>query len=220
MNKFQRNDQARAEKRKQSQGVSRPDAVAARDKIRERWTGHGHSEDQVRSGGLLLDAKTLEAKSAALADRRKTTTPPALTTMTHKSMTAIVERWAQETNFYASQFNMDSLHNRLLHDVDAGIPFSYEMLNTCAEFLKKNNYLEKPPGTVRRRGEIVSSAVPTVYEYVTAEEQAAINANDIEKAAQDRKREDTENRNLPLARLRQKARVSRGNHSSEPIWKG
>ena len=217
MNKFQRNDQVRAEKRKQSNGVSRADAVAARDKVREQWTSHGHSENQGRNGGLLLDAKTLEAKNAALADRQKSPTPPPLTTMTEKSMTAIVERWAQETNFYASQFNMTSLLNRLRRDVDAGVPFSYEMLNASAEYLKKHNHIELPTSTVRKRGEIVSSAVPTLYEYITADEQAGIDADNIEKAAQARQREDAANRSLSLEQLRQKANAARGTISRESI---
>jgi hypothetical protein len=217
MNKFQKADEARAAKRRQSHGVTKAEAVAARDKVREQWTSHGHSENQGRNGGLLLDVKTLEAKNAAQADRRKITTPPALTTMTEKSMTAIVERWAQETNFYASQFNMTSLVNRLRRDVDAGVPFSYEMLSASCEWLKKNNHVEQPPTTVRKRGEIVSSAVPTLYEYVTADEQAAINADDIEKAAQARQREDAANRTLSLEELRQKADAARGTISREAI---
>lgn len=217
MNRFQKADEARAAKRRQSHGVTKAEAVAARDAVRQRWTSHGHSEDQGRNGGLLLDAKTLKAKNAALAERQKSPTPPALTRMTDKSMTAIVERWAQETNFYASQFNMTSLLNRLRRDVDAGVPFSYEMLNANCEWLKKHNHIEAPPTTVRLRGEIVSSAVPTLYEYVTADEQAAINADDIEKAAQARQREDAANRSLSIEELRQKANAARGTISREAI---
>jgi hypothetical protein len=90
-------------------------------------------------------------------------------------------------------------------------------LNANAEYLKKHNHLELPTSTVRKRGEIVKSAVPTLYEYVTADEQAAINADDIEKASQARQREDAANRSLSLEQLRQKANAARGTISRENI---
>lgn len=218
-NKFQKHDENRAAHRNSTQGVTRADAVAVREKIREKWTGHGQ-ENQWRNGGLLLDEKTIAAKNAALAARGKSTLPPAVTTMTPKSMEAIVERWSQETNFYASQFNMASLINRLHRDVEAGLPFSCEMLNNCAEWLRSNNHLEQPPTTVRKRREIISSATPTLYEFTTVEEQALLDEQQTAKAIADRAREDQANRNLPLDQLRRKTQKVRGTISGESYRRG
>jgi hypothetical protein len=61
-NKFQRNDEKRAEQRNAAHGVTRSEAVSRRDKAREQWT-HSHSNNH--HGGLLLDEATLAAKDAA-----------------------------------------------------------------------------------------------------------------------------------------------------------
>jgi hypothetical protein len=137
--------------------------------------------------------------------------------MTEKSLDAIIRTWASDTGFFASEFNLTSLRNRLRYDVDSGVAFSYEMLNANAEWLRRNNFLEQPPSTVRRRGEIVSSSIPKLFEYVSDEEQAQIDTDQAAKAAAERKREDAENRNLSLDELRKKARAARGVINGETI---
>ena len=91
-NRFQKNDLKRASQRNAAHSVSRADAVAARDKVREKWTGHGHSENQARSGGLLLDPKTIEARNAAVAARQQTEAAPAQQ-MTASTLKAVTRDW-------------------------------------------------------------------------------------------------------------------------------
>jgi hypothetical protein len=213
MNRFDRNNAKRATQRRDSHGISHADAVTARDKQRESWTQHGRGNP---GGGLLLDQRALSAKAAAIAERKKATNAT-LTVMTNRSIAAIVERWVQETGFYSSEFNQVSLRNRLRQQVDAGIPFSYELLAETSDWLSRNNYLEQPPKTIRKRGEIVSSAVPTLYEYTTPEEQSAIDAERAAKAIEDRVNEDAANKNMPLDELRRRVAVGRGVISRESI---
>ena len=216
MNKFQKAAEARAAKRRQSHGVSRADAVAARDKVREQWTSHNRPDNQTR-GGLLLDPKTLAAQ-ADFAASRKPTEPAPAQQMSAATLESITRDWLSRTPaFHNSKFNRVSMRNFLQRNIDENrLTPSVEMLDVAFEWLTKNNHLEQAP-TPRKRGEIVRSAVPTLYEYVTADEQAAIDADDIEKAAQDRQREDAANRTLSLEELRQKANAARGTISREAI---
>jgi hypothetical protein len=216
LNKFQRNGQARAEKRKKSHGVSRADAVAARDKVREQWTGHGQ-KDQARSGGLLLDAKTIEARNAAVAARQQTEPAPAQQ-MSVATLEAVTRDWlSRNPGFHNSEFNRLSVRNFLQKNINENrLTPSVEMLDVAFEWLTKNNHLEKAPGTSRRRGEVVSSATPTLFEYTTPE-AADIDQEQEANAIADRAREDTENRSLTFDQLRQKARSARGTISREAI---
>lgn len=211
VNKFQRHDAKRSAERVAST-ISRDDAVAARDKRRESWTQHGRGQ---AGGGLLLDQRVLSAKAAAIAERNK---PHAqATVMTDRSIQAIVERWAEQVGFYSSEFNKVSLRNRLREQVDAGIPFSYELLDQTNDFLRRNNHLEQPPTAIRKRGEVVSSAVPKLYEYVPADEQAVIDEEQAKKAIEARAKEDAENKNLPMDELRKRVAAGRGVISRESI---
>jgi hypothetical protein len=212
-NKFQRHDAKRSAQRNAAHGISRADALETRDKRNQAWTSHGRTQP----GGLILDQKTLAAKkSAALAGRNKPSDTPS-TVMTERSIAAIVERWAQETGFYDSQFNSLSLRNRLRELVDAGFAFSYELLTETSDWLRRNNHLEQPPKTIRKRGEVVSSAVPTLYEYIPADEQAAIDEDLAAKAVESRTKEDAANKQLPLDELRRRAAAARGVISRENI---
>jgi uncharacterized small protein (DUF1192 family) len=211
VNKFQRHDAKRSAERA-AVTISRDDAVAARDKRRESWTQHGRGQ---AGGGLLLDQRVLSAKAAAIAERNK---PHAqATVMTDRSIQAIVERWAEQVGFYSSEFNKVSLRNRLREQVDAGIPFSYELLDQANDFLRRNNHLEQPPNAIRKRGGVVSSAVPTLYEYVPQDEQAVIDEEQAKKAIEARAKEDAENKNLSMDELRKRAAAARGVISRESI---
>jgi hypothetical protein len=211
-NRFQKHDAKRAADRAATT-ISRSDAVASREKRRESWTQHGRGQ---AGGGLLLDQRVLSAKAAAIAERSKTTNT-APTVMTGRSIAAIVEHWAQQTGFYSSEFNQVSLRNRLREQVDAGVSFSYEMLSETADWLRRNNHLEQPPNTVRKRGEIVTSAVPTLYEYIPADEQALIDDEQAARAIKTRAKEDSENKNLSLDELRRRVAAGRGVISRESI---
>jgi len=217
MNRFQRNDQKRAAQRNATQGVSRADAVAARDKVREQWTGHGQ-KDQARSGGLLLDPKTLEARNAAVAARQQTEPAP-VQQMSAATLESITRDWlGRNPSFHNSEFNRVSMRNFLQKNVNENrLTPSVEMLDVAFEWLTKNNHLEKPPGTVRRRGEMVSSAVVKLFEYTSPEAQAVIDEQQEAKAISSRKREDAENRSLSLDQLRLKARDARGIVSRENL---
>jgi hypothetical protein len=217
MNKFQRNDQVRAEKRKQSHGVSRADAVAARDKVREHWTGHGRPENQTR-GGLLLDQKTLAAQNDFAASR-KPTEPVPVQQMSAATLESITRDWlSRNPGFYNSEFNRTSMRNFLQKNINENcLSPGVEMLDAAFEWLTKNNHLEKAPGTVRRRGEVVSSAVVTLFEYTPPEVQAARDQEQAAGAIERRAQEDAANRNLPLDQLRQKANAARGTISRESI---
>jgi hypothetical protein len=212
-NRFQRLDAKRSAARNATHGVSRADAEERRDKRHEAWVSPTRSQPQ---GGLLLDQKTLAAKAAAIAARNKPS-DVAPTAMTERSLVAVVERWAEETGFYASQFNSLSLRNRLRELVDSGFAFSYELLAETEAWLRQRNHLEQPPKTIRKRGEIVSSAVPVLYVYVPAEEQAVIDAELAAKAAENRTKEDAINKNLSLEELRRRVVADRGVVSRETI---
>jgi hypothetical protein len=213
LNRFQRNEAIRAAQRTSTHGLSRAEAEARRDKQHTSWTQHGRTQ---APGSLILDQRTLAAKAAAIADRNRPASA-APTVMTEKSIAAIVERWVQETGFYASEFNSLSLNHRLREQVDAGASFSYELLNEAHEFLRRNNHLEKPATTVRKRGEIVGAAVPVLYLYVPLAEQQAIDADRAAKAVDDRANEDAENRNLSFDDLRRRVAAERGIISREKI---
>jgi hypothetical protein len=212
MNRFAKNDAARGSKRAATT-ISRSDAVATRDKRRESWTQHGRGQ---AGGGLLLDQRVLSAKAAAIAERNKTTNT-APTVMTDRSIAAIVERWAEQTGFYASQFNSLSLRNRLRELIDSGFAFSYELLGETEAWLRQRNHLEQPPKTIRKRGEVVSSAVPTLYVYIPADEQAAIDEEQAAKAIENRAKEDAVNKSLDLDELRRRVAADRGVISREAI---
>jgi hypothetical protein len=169
MNRFQRHDQARAEKRKQSHGVTKAEAVAARDQVRQQWTSHGRSPNQTR-GGLLLDEKTLAAQADFTASR-KPTEPAPVQPMSTATLESITRDWlSRNPGFYNSEFNRVSMRNSLQKNVNEGrLTPSVEMLDLAFEWLTKNNHLEKAPGTARKRGEIVSSALVTLFEYTPPE---------------------------------------------------
>jgi len=205
MNRFDRNNAKRAAQRAASHPLNRKDAAAEQAKKREAWT-----RPTRQSFGLLLDPKTLAAKSAAIAERNAPTAPATSTALTVRSVEAVVQRWVEDTNFYTSKFNNLSLNNRLRERVDAGVPFSHELLTESADWLRRNNHLEQPPNTVRKRGEAVSFAVPTLYSYIPAEEQAVINADLAAKAVENRAKEDAANKTLPLDELRRRVAAGRG----------
>jgi hypothetical protein len=217
MNKFQRNDQVRAEKRKKSNGVSRAAAVAARDKVREQWTGHNRPDSQTR-GGLLLDSKTLAAQNDFTASR-KPTVPTTVQQMSTATLESITRDWlSRNPGFYNSEFNRTSMRNFLQKNINENrLTPSVEMLDAAFEWLTKNNHMEKAPGTVRRRGEVVSSAVVTLFEYTPPEVQAALDQEQAARAIDQRAKEDAANRNLPLDQLKAKANAARGIISRESI---
>jgi hypothetical protein len=212
MNRFDRNNAKRAAQRAASHPLNRKDAAAEQAKNREAWT-----RPTRQSFGLRLDQRTLSAKAAAIAERNTPTAPATSTALTVRSVEAVVQRWVEDTNFYTSEFNNLSLNNRLRERVDAGVPFSYELLTESADWLRRNNHLEQPPNTVRKRGEAVSFAVPTLYAYIPAEEQAAINADLAAKAVENRAKEDAQNASLPLEELRRRVNAGRGEVSRESL---
>jgi hypothetical protein len=216
MNRFQRNDQIRAEKRKQHHGLSAKDAVAVRDKKREEWTGHNRPENQ--RGGLLLDPKTLAAKNDFTASR-KPTEPAPVQQMSAATLESITRDWlSRNPGFYNSEFNRVSMRNFLQKNINENrLTPSVEMLDVAFEWLTKNNHIEKAPGTVRRRGEVVSSAVVTLFEYTPPEVQAALDQKQAARAIEQRAKEDATNRNLSIEELRQKAHAARGTISRESI---
>jgi hypothetical protein len=210
MNRFQRNDQVRAEKRKQQHGLSAKDAAAIRDKKREEWTSHNRPENQTR-GGLLLDLKTLAAQ-AEFAASRKPTEPAPAQQMSAATLESITRDWlSRNPGFYNSDFNRVSMRNFLQKNINENrLAPSVEMLDVAFEWLTKNNHLEKPPGAPRKRGEVVSSAAPTLFQYTPPEEVAAQEQERLANQIEARKREDAANKNLSLAELREKARRERG----------
>jgi hypothetical protein len=217
LNRFQRNDQVRAEKRRQSHSLSAKEAVAIRDKKREEWTSHGRSPSQTR-GGLLLDEKTLAAQ-ADFAASHKPAEPPPVPQMSAATLESITRDWlSRNPGFYNSDFNRTSMRNFLVKNVTEGrLTPSVEMLDIGFEFLMKHHHLERAPGTPRKRGEVVSSAVVTLFEYTPPEVQAALDQEQAAKAIEQRAKEDAANRNLPLDQLRKKAHAARGTISRESI---
>jgi hypothetical protein len=217
LNKFQKAAEARAAKRRQSHGVSRADAVAARDKVREEWTSHGRPPNQTR-GGLLLDPKTIAAQADFTASRN-TAEPAPVQPMSAGTLESITRDWlSRNPGFYNSDFNRTSMRNFLQKNINENrLSPGVEMLDVAFEWLTKNNFLEKAPGTVRRRGEVVSSAVPTLFEYTPPEVQAALDQEQAAKAVEARQREDAANRTLSLEELRRKANAARGTISRESI---
>jgi hypothetical protein len=216
MNKFQKADEARAAKRRQSHGVSRAEAVAARDKVREQWTSHNRPDNQTR-GGLLLDSKTLAAQAEFTASR-KTTEPAPAQQMSAATLESITRDWlSRNPGFHNSDFNRTSMRNFLQKNINENrLTASVEMLDVAFEWLTRNNHLEKAP-TPRKRGEVVSSAIPTVFQYTPPEEVAAQEQERLANQIEARKREDATNRSLSLQELRQKANAARGTISREAI---
>jgi hypothetical protein len=210
MNRFQRNDVIRAEKRKQSHGLSAKDAVAIRDKKREEWTSHGRSPNQTR-GGLLLDDKTLAAQNDFTASRKPTEPAPAQQ-MSAATLESITRDWlSRNPGFYNSEFNRTSMRNFLHKNINENrLTPGAEMLDVALEWLTKNNHLERAPGAPRKRGEVVGSAAPTLFQYTPPEEVAAQEQERLANQIEARKREDAANKNLSFAELRKKARHERG----------
>jgi hypothetical protein len=210
MNKFQKADEARAAKRRQSHGVTRAEAVAARDKVREQWTSHNRPDNQTR-GGLLLDSKTLAAQAEFAASRKTTESAPAQQ-MSAATLESITRDWlSRNPAFYNSEFNRVSMRNFLQKNINENrLTPSVEMLGVAFEWLTKNNHLEKPLGAPRKRGEVVSGAAPTLFRYTPPEEVAAQEEERLANRIEARKREDAANKNLSLAELREKARHERG----------
>jgi hypothetical protein len=139
--------------------------------------------------------------------------------MTGATLEAVTRDWlSRNPGFYNSDFNRTSMRNFLQKNINENrvVP-GVEMLDVAFEWLTQNNHLEKAPGTVRRRGEVVSSAVVKLFEYTSPESQAALDQEQAARAVADRDREDKVNRSLSLDSLRRKANAARGVVSRESI---
>jgi hypothetical protein len=166
------------------------------------------------ASGVLLDPKTAEAKRrrdddlAAGKVERNVPEHPALSPST---MEAITAAWLQMTpEFYNSEFNRTSMKNWVRMNVERKhCVFGIELLDTAFRWLTENNYLEKVPSTVRKRGAVVSAAAPEIFPYDAPEEISARSelarqvAESVENAEAERAR------NLPFEQLEREVKAGR-----------
>ena len=164
-----------------------------------------------------MDEKTLAAQNDFTASR-KPIEPVSIQQMSAATLESITRDWLSRNHgFYNSEFNRVSMRNFLQRNINENrLTPSVEMLDVAFEWLTKNNHLEKAP-TPRKRGEIVSSALPTVFQYTPPAEVATQEQEQLANQIEARQREDAANRSLSLVELRQKANAARGTISREII---
>ena len=166
------------------------------------------------ASGILLDAKTLEAKrdrdddlAAGLAERTAPQHPP----LSPATMEAVSASWAAMTPaFYPSEFNRRSLVNWVRMNVERnGATFGIELLDAGFRWLGENNHLERDPSIVRKRGDVVSDPSPTIFEYEPVEERQAREqlARDVAQSIEES--EGQRAKALPFAELQREIRSSR-----------
>jgi hypothetical protein len=207
-NKFEVANANRAAELKRSAdraAVRRNTAVAASD---------AKSGRPKTASGVLLDTKTAEAKRRRdddlAAGRSATSTPPPLP-LSPATMEAVTASWLQLTpDFYNSEFNRTSMRNWVRMNVERnGAVFGIELLDTAFRWLTENNYLEKAPSTVRKRGEVVTAAAPEIFPYDAAEEISARRelARQVAESVDDGEAERA--RNLPFEQLEREVKAGR-----------
>jgi hypothetical protein len=184
-NKFQKNDEARAANRAALNRLNRTDAAAKQAQKREAWT-----RPTRQSFGLLLDQRTLSAKAAAIAERRKT--EPEKAHMEESTVLAKLETWLRRNpTFYDSDFNGISMRNFLLKAWhEKGIAPSIELLDSAYQWLQANGHLECDPRVPRKRGDVACTAVPRLFEYRTPEEAEELEQRQASEAVERRISED------------------------------
>ena len=207
-NRFAKNDaarQARREEASKSAVTEHQTRLAA-----NRATWHGSHRTDNRVGGTLLDAPTVKAKRDAdddlAAGRAKKDSP--VQPLSPASMEAITRDWlAQRPEFYNSEFNRTSMKNFVRKNVEENaVLFGFELLDAGFVWLSEHNHLEIAPSTVRKRGEIVSQAAPTIFEYTPPEERDAQQqlARQVAQSIEDAETERA--RSLPLETLEKEVR--------------
>jgi hypothetical protein len=210
-NRFAKNDSARQSRREETSRavVAEHQAQVAED----RATWHGSRRTDNRVGGTLLDVPTVRAKrdrdDDLAAGRARKDSP--IQPLSPASMEAITRDWlAQRPEFYNSEFNRTSMRNFVRRNVEEnGILFGFELLDAGFVWLAEHNHLEKAPGIVRKRGDIVSQAAPTIFEYAPAEEREAHEqlARQVAESIEDAEAERA--KNMPLEDLQKEIRTSR-----------
>jgi len=217
-NRFQRLDAKRAAARNATHGVSRADAEERRDKRREAWASPTRSQPQ---GGLILDQKTLAAKSAALAAMREASAEGLRQTaqVPESTINAVVEAWLRRNpSFYNSDFNATSMKNFCLKAWnERSVAPCLELLDSAFAWLQANGHLESDPQTSRKRGDVARASAPRIFEYATPEQVEELEQKNASEAVEKRKREDAFNRTLSLDELRSRAQTGRGAVSRDAL---
>jgi hypothetical protein len=196
VNRFTRVNQARAKIReKQQPPASNPktvtggrhDSTTAALKVASDASRRGENSPKTvapvtvapktpRSpSGLALDARTVQAKAAADATRKPSSIDTPVARPSEATIAAISEQWrASHPEFYPCEFNFISMRNLCDMNVRQNkVPFGIELLNTAFAWLKANDHYLPDPSVPRKRGEVVSSAAPTVFEWDPPEKIAA-----------------------------------------------
>jgi hypothetical protein len=124
-------------------------------------------------GGMVLDARTIEAKQNADAEKaaRNMAAQPISLTINPEDQAAIIESFAVQGRrageFYDSPYNREQLWNCLLDHIQKRNPgitgWNLESLRLCAGWLSQNGYFEKPVEP-RKRGRVaVLEQAPKQY---------------------------------------------------------
>ncbi len=166
--------------------VDKATAQERRDARHDEWVGDrrtGRDRPHLAAGGgLVLDPATIDAKQKMDAERAKQQPAPQVDP-SPVSADAIARSWMSDhPEFYPSEFNRTSLGNLVQKNLDEGnAPHAhlYEVLTASYEWLLQNNHLERDPNIQRKRGEVIDSSAPTLFEYETPQ-QAQERADEID----------------------------------------
>lgn len=193
--------------RKQAEDKQAEDATRV-EQDKTAW--HGSSRVEGRVGGTVLDPQTAQAKRDRdddLAAGRTAATPPPLP-LSPASIEAVTVAWLQMTpDFYNSEFNRTSMSNFCRMNVEKnGAVFGIELLEAAFHWLSENNHLEKPPLTVRKRGEVTSQAAPVLFEYEAPEQREAREQAAREVAISIENEAERRAKNVPFEELQKEAR--------------
>jgi hypothetical protein len=168
-NRFSRRNASRA-------SILRKDTEQAVTRRQEVVAKHEARSARPRVGSMLLDELTAQAKRAAeqVIESRRSEGPTAPQQLSPASIAAITKQWMQQhPEFYNSEFNAASMTAFVRKNVDSGVLFGMEIFDAGFVWLSENNHLERAPSITRKRGEVVSAAAPTIFEYEPREERQA-----------------------------------------------
>lgn len=203
--KFSRRNASRAAdlKKDAEQAALRRQEVATKQEVRSAHP---------RIGSLLLDELTAQAKRAAdqVIESRPNDGPTVPQRLSQASIAAITKQWMNEhPEFYDSEFNAASMTVFVRKKVDAGVLFGTELFDAGFAWLSENNHLERDPSIPRKRGEVVSAAAPTIFEYTTEEQRQGREqlARDVAQSIEDSEADRA--KSMPLDDLQKEVRGSR-----------
>jgi hypothetical protein len=204
-NRFSRRNASRAAilRKDTEQAATRRQEVVAKQEARSA---------RPRVGSMLLDELTAQAKRAAdrAVESRRNEGPAAPQQLSPASIAAITKQWMQQhPEFYDSEFNAASMTAFVRKNVDAGVLFGMEIFDAGFAWLSENNHLERAPSTTRKRGEVVSAAAPTIFEYEPHEERQAREqlARDMARSIEDTEAERA--KKMPFEELEREVKAGR-----------